>query len=150
MAKKLAGTETDSTVVLKKLYEKRLAENAEIYKEVIKLQKESNYSKAMTELEEIIRANPEKTQSYVLKAQLLNNLGELAEAVAMYRKAIEMDPDFVDKKSPLFIGNSVMEFIPEARGKLNREKKLKPGDKTIKAALENIYYLQRRIAGGCE
>jgi hypothetical protein len=43
-----------------------------------------------------------------------------------------------------------MDIISEARSKLLREKKLKPGDKSISIALEDIYYLQRRIAGGCE
>ena len=148
--KKTAGPAVDDSLLIKKQYEKRLAENARIYSEVIALQKEARYSEAMTRLEEIIQAHPENGQSYVYKAQLLNSLGRLAEAIGMYRRAVEMEPDFVDKTSPLFIGETIMKIIPEARSKFNREKKLKPGDKTITTALENIYYLQRRIAGGCE
>ncbi len=48
------------------------------------------------------------------------------------------------------MGDMIMDIISETRSKLLREKKLKPGDKSINVALEDIYYLQRRIAGGCE
>ncbi len=149
-AKKQDRPESDAGLVLKKQYEKKIAENAETYKEVINLQKLGHYAEALTKLEEIIQSHPEKAQAYIYKAQLLNSQGNLVESIKMYRAAIEMEPDFVDKKSPLFVGNTVLKLIPEARSKLNREKKLKPGDKMITAALDNIYYLQRRIAGGCE
>ncbi|NOQ46216.1 MAG: tetratricopeptide repeat protein [Desulfobulbaceae bacterium] len=150
MDKKQAGPETESREVLNKLYEERVARDAETYREVIAFQEQGRHSEAMTKLEEIIQSHPENPQSYVYKARILNNLGELAEAIGMYRAAVEMEPDFVDNKTPIFIGDTVMDLITVARGKLNREKKLKPGDKTVRLALDNIYYLQRRIAGGCE
>ncbi len=86
----------------------------------------------------------------MLKAEIFTEKGNLVNALSMYRHAIEMEPDLVDNKTPLFIGDSVMDLITVARGKLNREKKLKPNDATLTIALDNIYYLQRRIAGGCE
>jgi hypothetical protein len=41
-------------------------------------------------------------------------------------------------------------LVTEGREKFAREKALKPEDKEIKMALEDIYYLQSRLAGGCE
>jgi len=40
--------------------------------------------------------------------------------------------------------------VTEGREKFGREKSLKPKDKNVRKALEDVYYLQRRLAGGCE
>ncbi|MEA3469152.1 MAG: hypothetical protein U9R57_13140 [Thermodesulfobacteriota bacterium] len=150
MASKNTVSVLDGKEAMIKQYEERIARDAIIYKEVVVAKDENRQQDAMTMLDEIIRSHPENPQSYVLQAEIIHTKGQLAKAIATYRIAIEMEPDLVDNKTPLFIGDSVMDLITVARGKLNREKKLKPDDKTIAVALENIYYLQRRIAGGCE
>ncbi len=140
----------DGKEAMIKQYKEQIARDAVTYKEVVVAKNENRHQDAITMLDEIIRSHPDNPQSYVLKAEIIHEKGQLAKAIATYRIAIEMDPDLVDDKTPIFIGDSVMDLITVARGKLNREKKLKPNDKTLALALENIYYLQRRIAGGCE
>jgi len=149
-AQSLQGAADNPKVDLKIVYEQRIARDNELYAEVIQLLAQKQSTLAMEKLEEIKKAHPENPQSFIYQAQLQDAQGQIAAAIHSYRLAVDNDPDYVDKKTPLFIGNEIMNMITEARSKLQREKKLKPGDKSILLALEDIYYLQRRIAGGCE
>jgi len=149
-AQRLQGTVASRQVDLKKVYEQKIAGNNKLYTEVIQLLEQKQSTLAMVKLKEIKKAHPENPQSYIYQAQLQDLQGQIAAAIHSYRLAVDNDPDYVDQKTPLFIGNEIMNMITEGRSKLQREKKLKPGDKSILIALEDVYYLQRRIAGGCE
>jgi len=137
-------------VDLQKYYEERIAKDTEIYSDFVILLKEKQYSAAKEKLKEIKAAHPKNPLSSVYLAQLQYEQGQIASAIHSYRLAVDSEPDYVDKKTPLFIGDKIMNLITEARSKLSRENKLRPGDKAISLALEDVYYLQRRIAGGCE
>ena len=76
--------------------------------------------------------------------------GELRETIHNYRRAVEMEADYVDERTPLFIGNEIKKLVTEGREKFSREKALKPKDKEVRKALKDVYYLQSRLAGGCE
>ncbi len=136
--------------ILKRKYEKQMARNAWLYGKVISLQKAGQSVQAIEELRKIMANNPSDAYASVLLGRLYYQQGRLADAIHSYRKAVQKDPDYVDKKTPLYIGDEIMELISNARGKLNREKRLKPNDTKIQTAINDIYYLQRRIAGGCE
>jgi predicted Zn-dependent protease len=144
------GTAGNPKIELKKAYEQRIASDTALYAEVVQLLAQKQFAGAGKKLEEIKTAHPGNPHSFIYQAQLQYNQGQIAAAIHSYRLAVNNEPDYVDKNTPLFIGNEIMDIITEARSKLQREKKLKPGDKNIVLALEDIYYLQRRIAGGCE
>ncbi len=133
-----------------KQYELKIAKNNKIYKDVTSMIEQKKFPEAMDHLGKIMQENPDNPQSLIYKAQIEIGLGKLAEPIHTYRQAINAEPDYIDKKTPLFIGHSIMTLITEARAKLSREIKLKPGEQLIAIALDDIYYLQRRIAGGCE
>ena len=149
-SREAAALVPDSSQQLKRHYDRIQAENARIYAEVIRLQESGDYQAALDKLKEINKNNAETAYGYVLEARLENKIGHLARALHAYRKAVEKDPDYVDKNTPLFVGTEIMDIITASRSKLNRERKLRPGDTTIRTAINDIYYLQRRIAGGCE
>ena len=145
-----AASLPDTAQLLKRHYDRIIADNARIYAEVIRLQEAGDYQDALDKLEELSRSSGNSAWGYILEARLENKIGHLARAIHAYRRAVEKDPDYVDKNTPLFAGSEIMDIITLSRGKLNRERKLRPGDQTIKTAINDIYYLQRRIAGGCE
>ncbi len=97
-----------------------------------------------------MKEHPEKSLSYVYLAQLYLKQGKLRDAIHGYRLAVEMEPDYVDERTPLFIGDEIKELVTEGREKFSREKALKPKDKEVRKALKDVYYLQSRLAGGCE
>ena len=121
-----------------------------IYQEVASYEKQGLYTEAMAKLKDIMKRYPEKSLSYVCLAQLYVDQGKLGDAIHSYRRAVEMEPDYVDERTPLFIGDNIKELVTEGREKFGREKALKPKDKEVRKALKDIYYLQSRLAGGCE
>lgn len=145
-----AGTGDSLKVDLEKYYAAKIAANKVLYAEVIKLLEQRQTAAAMERLAEIKAAHPDNPESFIFQAKLENRDGQIAAAIHSYRMAVDIDPDYIDKKTPVFIGDEIMQMITDTRSKLQREKKLKPDDKSIHLALEDIYYLQRRIAGGCE
>jgi tetratricopeptide (TPR) repeat protein len=134
----------------KNSYALQIEMDKKIYKEVASYQKQGLYAEAMAKLEDVMKKYPQRPRSHVYMAQLHLKQGELAIAIHEYRRAVEMEPDYVDERTPLFIGNEIKELVVEAREKFGREKKLRPQDKTVKIALNDVYYLQSRLAGGCE
>lgn len=146
----MQGTVADTKIDLQKFYAEKIAADTVLYATVIQLLEEKRYVQVEEQLLEIEKSHPDNSKSMIYRAKLQYEQGEVAKAIHNYRLAVKKTPDYVDKKTPLFIGNKIMAVISEARGKLLREKKLKPGDMSIRVALEDIYYLQRRIAGGCE
>lgn len=145
--KKLEGNRREAFL---KQYEVKIAENAKIYKDVVGLIEKGNHSEALAQLDVISEKHPDNPQTLIYRAQIQVGLGKLAEPIQSYREAIGIEPGYIDKKTPLFIGKEILKLVDEAKVKLNREIKLKPNDRTLRIALENSYYLLRRLKGGCE
>jgi len=141
------GTEAKNE---KSSYALQMETDKKIYQEVASYKEQGLYTEAMAKLEDIRKKYPEKPMSYVYLAQLYLEQGRLADGIHNYRRAVEMEPDYVDERTPLFIGDKIKELVIEGREKFGREKALKPEDKKVMKTLKDIYYLQSRVAGGCE
>ena len=124
--------------------------NQQIYASVIDYQKNGLHDKAIAELDRIAKTNPKNSLSYIYLAESYLAQGRLSDAIRNYRRAVEMNPDYVDARTPLYKGEELKKLVTEGIPKLEREKKLKPKDEEVKQALKDVYYLQRRLAGGCE
>jgi tetratricopeptide (TPR) repeat protein len=134
----------------KNSYALQMEIDKKIYQEITSFEKQGLYTEAMAKLKNIMSRYPEKSLSYIYLAQLYVKQGKLGDGFHNYRRAVEMQPDYADDKTPLFIGDKIKELITEGREKFGREKRLKPKDKNVSKALEDVYYLQSRLAGGCE
>ncbi|CAK8719698.1 MAG: hypothetical protein CDV28_101198 [Candidatus Electronema aureum] len=130
--------------------EERLAQDKVLYQEVAALAEQRQHSAAMDKLKLIQAAQPDNPRSFLWQAQLQYDNGDLADALASYRQAIDREPGYIDRKSPLFVGKDIKKNMLEAKDKLQREVTLKPNDPDIKRALNELLYVQRRLAGGCE
>ncbi len=131
-------------------YTLQMEVDKKIFQEVASCKGQGLYPEAMAKLTVIMKEHPEKSLSYVYLAQLYLKQGKLRDAIHGYRLAVEMEPDYVDERTPLFIGDEIKELVTEGREKFSREKALKPKDKEVRKALKDVYYLQSRLAGGCE
>ena len=121
-----------------------------IFIDVETLQAKGLYSEALVTLEEIMKEHPRMSMSSVHLARINVKMGHVAKAIAEYRKAVEMDPDYVDKKASRFIGPEIKKFTTQSKLVIEKQLAENPDNKETKRALKNIYYLQRRLAGGCE
>lgn len=134
----------------KAAYTAQMESDKQIYRQVNADKEKGLYAEAMAELRQVMEKYPDNPLSYVYLAELHLKQGKLADAVQNYRRAVEMEPDYVDERAPLFRGDEIKEVVKEGVNKFQREKKLKPKDKEVLRALKDVYYLQRRLAGGCE
>jgi tetratricopeptide (TPR) repeat protein len=143
----LAGNSKEQT---EKMYRQRLERDKTIYLDVETLFTEKKYAAAQDALQKVQEEHPDNPRSLIYQARLQYNTGKMVNAISSYRQAVDSEPDFIDKMTPLFIGKSIMADLTASKKKLVREKRLRPKDKEIKKAFDELLYLQRRVAGGCE
>jgi tetratricopeptide (TPR) repeat protein len=131
-------------------YASQVEVDRQMYSAVTAYQDKGLHDEAIAELDRIAKNYPGNSLSYMYLAESYLAQGRLADAIRNYRRAVEMEPDYVDKRTTLFRGEELKDVVTEGILKLEREKKLKPKDDEVKQALKDVYYLQRRLAGGCE
>ncbi|MHB8837238.1 MAG: hypothetical protein ACYC9Y_16230 [Candidatus Methylomirabilia bacterium] len=77
------------------------------------------------------------SQLHLLLAEVYRDGGAAAPALREYRRAFELLRDYTDRHSPLFVGSGLAPWLREVRPGLEG------------AALGDLRYLQRALAGGC-
>jgi len=112
---------------------------------------EANMPKeALESLNKIADEYPAVSDTYALMGEVYSRMQDYPEAMKSFRRALMMDPDYVDKKSKKYIGgrmeSSMKEGMKQAKAALQKD----PSDKSAKKALEDAYYIERMLAGGCE
>jgi hypothetical protein len=74
---------------------------------------------------------------------------QAVRGVLEYREAIDLNPDYLDKKTPLFQGKKLKVAVREALTEIEEGLRRNPADESLKKGRKALYYLQRRIAGSC-
>ena len=108
-----------------------------------------NLVKARELIDGMIKDYPYDGRPYMLLGDLYIHDQEPVTAMLEYRKGIDLNPDFLDKKTPLFRGKQIKGVLNEARQIINAGLEKKPGDPELKQQLETLYYMLRRVAGSC-
>ncbi len=102
---------------------------------------------SLTAIEKEFPAEPE---THALLGQAYAKLEDYPGSMREYKAALELSPDYVDKKSEKFIGKrikaAVKEGLSESKVALARD----PGDTKARSELRDAYYIERMLAGGCE
>ncbi len=109
----------------------------------------NNLGKAEALARELIMQYPYEGEPRMLTGDILLRKQETVKAMFEYKEAIELNPDYLDKKTPFFQGKKLKAVVREALEEIEKKIKLKPDDEPIKRDRKIIYYLQRRIAGSC-
>ncbi len=77
------------------------------------------------------------SQLHLLLAGVYRDGGATRQALREYRRAVELLRDYTDRRSPQFIGGALTPYLHEVRAGLEG------------AALGDLHYLERALAGGC-
>ncbi len=88
-------------------------------------------------------------EPHMLMGDLLMRRQEPIKAVHEYKDAIESNPDYLDKKTPMFQGKKLKVAVEEAMSDIKHRLMMNPGDESLKSEQKIIYYLYRKIAGSC-
>ena len=77
------------------------------------------------------------SQLHLLLAGAYRGEGEAPPALREYRRAVELVRDYTDRRSPRYIGAGLAPWLREVRPQVSG------------AALSDLHYLERALAGGC-
>ncbi|MCA1765330.1 MAG: hypothetical protein LC633_03625 [Desulfobulbaceae bacterium] len=100
-------------------------------------------------LEELIAANPYQAEPFMLMGDYHLRRQEAVPAMHAYRQALDLNLDYLEKKSPLYQGKKIRNIATEAEGEIRRGLAADPKNQGLKAAREEFHYLLRKLAGGC-
>jgi tetratricopeptide (TPR) repeat protein len=109
----------------------------------------NNIDQAEKLLAELIQAYPFASVPFFLNGDLRLYRQDPVGAMLEYRKAVDLNPDFLDKKSNLFQGKKVKKTVEEARAVIESGLLANDDDATLLAAKRVYYYMLRKIAGSC-
>jgi hypothetical protein len=71
------------------------------------------------------------------------------DAMLAYKEAVDLNPDYLDKKTPDFQGKKIKNTVKEAGSLIEAALKNSSGDKELQAHRKAVYYMLRKIAGSC-
>lgn len=108
-----------------------------------------NLGEAEALIRELQRKFPYQGEPHMLMGDLRMRRQQPVPAMEEYKSAIELDPDYLDKKTPRFQGKKLKVAVGEALSEIERHLAQKPGDAALKRQKKVIYYLYRKIAGSC-
>jgi len=109
----------------------------------------NNLAKAEILVRELIQKYPYEGEPRMLMGDIYFRKQELIKAVFEYKEAVDLNPDYLDRKTPLFQGKKLKMAVKEAMEEMEKKIKANPDDESLKQTRKVIYYLQRRIAGSC-
>jgi hypothetical protein len=99
----------------------------------------------------LAREYPASPEALVLLARSLEGRGAPAgEAVRAWARAVEIDPALADARAPRYLGGRIGELAERELARLRDLRRARSLDAAEEAELSDVYYLRRRLAGGCE
>lgn len=150
------GTGEARPVTVDKSLEREMAREARaallhrIYGPVEALRKEGQPQAALLKLDELARRYPGEAHGHILKGELLYEMGSLEGAVASFSAGVRLSGDYVDKGSPLNRGAEIRQAVEKGLATLKPKAAMQPENPSLAVAMRDVYYLQSRLAGGCE
>lgn len=108
-----------------------------------------NLSQAETLLRDLKKTYPYQGELSMLMGDLLMRRQDPVGAMHEYKEAIELNPDYLDKKTPLFQGKKLKIAVNEAKTEIENRLRQDPENGSLRQEKKTIYYLYRRIAGSC-
>ncbi len=128
----------------------RLALLGRIYGPVEELAAAGAPEQALLKLEELNRQYPGEAHGQILKGEILRRLGALPEAAASFARGVRLDGDYLEERSPLTRRTEIRQLVEEGLATVGERARAHPDNPTFSAQLRELYYLQSRLAGGCE
>lgn len=144
------GRALDRALEREMAYQARVAYLQKLYAPVEVLRGEGQAQAALLKLKELERSYPAEAHGFMLKAALLEELGAFEEAVSSYVLGVKLRGDYLDADSPLSRRAEIDALVARGIESVGRSVREERDNPTLAATLKDLYYLQSRLAGGCE
>lgn len=149
------GSQHD-TAALNRQLEREIAYQARVsylerhYQPVVELRNQGALQEALLKLEELGRSLPGEAHNDLMSGDILLRMGEFERSLTKLAAAVRRNPDYVDQVSPLnqreLIESAVTQGLPLMRDRLRAQ----PDSLSLERVVNDAYYMQSRLAGGCE
>lgn len=113
------------------------------------LMEAGNLVKAEVLVRDLIQNNPYEGEPRMVMGDIFMRRQDPVRGMLEYKEAIDLNPDYLDKKTPLFQGKKLKIAVREALAEIDEGLRQNPADESLKKDRKTLYYLQRRIAGSC-
>lgn len=123
--------------------------SSEMIKSIKDLIANNNIKKAEAALAELSANYPYEGEPHMMMGDVFMRKQDPVSAMFSYREAVDLNPDYVDKKTPLFQGRKIKNTLDEAKVIITGTLSVTPDDKEMTGARKTMYYLLRRLAGSC-
>ncbi len=128
----------------------RAVQNPELAKKIKTIKNllaSGNPRRALSLTDLLLKDYPYDGKIYMLKGDVMLHLQRPVAAMRQYRQAVDLNPDFLDRNTPLFRGKQIKNTVAEAEALI--EKEVKAGKTGVDQDKKVLYYMLRKIAGGC-
>lgn len=120
-----------------------------LYAPVSELQQNGKYESALLKLDELSRRYPDEAHGELLRGEILLQMQAVPQAIEHLALAVRLSADYVDQRSPLSRRVLIERLLKDQLPKLKAQA-AQQGSERLQLSLKNLYYLQGRLAGGCE
>ena len=131
-------------------YQAKVSFLERLYGPVIELRDAGQNESALFKLDELSRQYPDEAHGETLRGEILLQLGATQKAIGHLANAVRMNGDYVDKLSPLSRRTLIDSLLADELSKLKQQAATGNASRSLQATLKDLYYLQGRMAGGCE
>jgi len=138
------GSEESFMEQLRKASEKRVAKEQGQIRFLLDLVEEGKTEQALDEGTKASGRLEGNSQFHLLMARGYRENGVLPFSIVEYRKALEANRDYSDRRSPFYVGSSLRPFIREVR-----LAHVSAADFGSSGLRQDLFYLERSLAGGC-
>jgi len=109
----------------------------------------NNLDKAGVLIDELVSQFPYDGSPYMMLGDLRIRQQAPIEAMLAYREAVDLNPDYLDKKAPDFQGKKIKNIVNEARHLIEVKLNTNSADEDLLSYKKTVYYMLRKIAGSC-
>lgn len=131
-------------------HQARVALLQKLYGPVEELRREGQPQAALLKLDELSRRYPGEAHGHILKGEILLEMGALQEAVTNFTAGVRLSGDYVDQRNPLSRRMEIRRLVDEGLVQIGERARANPDNPGPVRAMRDLYYLQSRLAGGCE
>lgn len=89
------------------------------------------------------------SQFHLFLARGYRERGMLGPSIGEYRRAVEINRDYTDHRSPYYHGKALRALVKEARAVYLEEGRPRTGLVDAAVVVRDLFYLERSLAGGC-
>jgi hypothetical protein len=93
---------------------------------------------------------PGRHEVWSLSGRYWESVGDEPGAIMDYARAIQLNGDYLDDRSSLYLGGRIQRLVDRSFVSLTEKKRDQGLTGEEKNLLKTVYFLRRRLAGGCE